>query len=82
MNKQGNYTWNMGAKSVTVSSSKKIKKRHNGKVKKSKKIKKVRKPKKSISLNDENEVEILPSRNEQETNKLPKDHVTVMEFLY
>nr|CAI6728549.1 CIH_HP1_G0047440.mRNA.1.CDS.1 [Saccharomyces cerevisiae] len=66
----------MGAKSVTVSSSKKIKNRHNGKVKKSKKIKKVRKPKKSISLNDENEVEILPSRNEQETNKLPKDHVT------
>ncbi|CAI4732648.1 BAL_1a_G0047500.mRNA.1.CDS.1 [Saccharomyces cerevisiae] len=66
----------MGAKSVTASSSKKIKNRHNGKVKKSKKIKKVRKPKKSISLNDENEVEILPSRNEQETNKLPKDHVT------
>ncbi|AJT77710.1 non-canonical poly(A) polymerase PAP2 [Saccharomyces cerevisiae S288C] len=66
----------MGAKSVTASSSKKIKNRHNGKVKKSKKIKKVRKPQKSISLNDENEVEILPSRNEQETNKLPKDHVT------
>lgn len=66
----------MGAKSVTASSSKKIKNRHNGKVKKSKKIKKVRKPKKSISLNDENEVEILPSRNEQDTNKLPKDHVT------
>ncbi|CAD6643338.1 CEI_1a_G0047610.mRNA.1.CDS.1 [Saccharomyces cerevisiae] len=66
----------MGAKSVTASSSKKIKNRHNGKVKKSKKIKKVRKPKKSISLNDENEVEILPSRNEQETNKSPKDHVT------
>ncbi|CAI4732902.1 BCN_G0047800.mRNA.1.CDS.1 [Saccharomyces cerevisiae] len=66
----------MGAKSVTASSSKKIKNRHNGKVKKSKKIKKVRKPKKSISLNDENEVEILPSRNEQETNILPKDHVT------
>ncbi|CAI4768618.1 BDN_1c_G0047640.mRNA.1.CDS.1 [Saccharomyces cerevisiae] len=66
----------MGAKSVTASSSKKIKNRHNGKVKKSKKIKKVRKPKKSVSLNDENEVEILPSRNEQETNKLPKDHVT------
>ncbi|CAI4737998.1 CPA_1a_G0048430.mRNA.1.CDS.1 [Saccharomyces cerevisiae] len=66
----------MGAKSVTASSSKKIKNRHNGKVKKSKKIKKVRKPKKSISLNDENEVEILPSPNEQETNKLPKDHVT------
>lgn len=66
----------MGAKSVTASSSKKIKNRHNGKVKKSKKIKKVRKPKKSISLNDENEVEILPSRNEQETNKLPQDHVT------
>lgn len=66
----------MGAKSLTASSSKKIKNRHNGKVKKSKKIKKVRKPKKSISLNDENEVEILPSRNEQETNKLPKDHVT------
>ncbi|CAI4747772.1 CNT_HP2_G0046680.mRNA.1.CDS.1 [Saccharomyces cerevisiae] len=66
----------MGAKSVTASSSKKIKNWHNGKVKKSKKIKKVRKPQKSISLNDENEVEILPSRNEQETNKLPKDHVT------
>ncbi|CAI4999281.1 CPS_HP_G0074820.mRNA.1.CDS.1 [Saccharomyces cerevisiae] len=65
----------MGRQGI-ASSSKKIKNRHNGKVKKSKKIKKVRKPKKSISLNDENEVEILPSRNEQETNKLPKDHVT------